>query len=630
MSTLEYNTDWNKIAEDPKCSQILRDFARTKLAENNIAPDQWKGYGLDPIWVETIESCERYGNPALSDSSMVKLAAKVLLLDEDSDGCTSVLSVMLPNGTRDTLRSYPKLVKACRKVIDETSILSEKSKKKKELAADANIVLASLLNLKSVNEGGQTEAEMYFKNALLFRPNDWRIHSAMSAMYMKGSKISLSLESISRAMELVKSPKASFELLLKKGKLLTQLSRTNEAISCLEKVMVKYELIKEELTDKDKGHALNAQYALCYNYSLSHEPNRYDNLLKHWKQAEAKRSKLSSDTIARLSWDFRDISQMAVAYIKPDVALSHRECHYCHKVTDDIKKCSACKVAVYCSKECQRKAWKSCHKLECSKMKASRKTEKKEMKKPKEAAKYIDEFLVPQNLYNKGVKLLVDGDPKEAAWNFLVSLFMDFSLDIPQNMPSITKCVDQCANNDLVAIVLGMVSNHDGDVLGKCERVLNTLSDHRVFGKADEKNFGGHVIYNTLQEVNRDSFAYGAALVFSARWKSRLFCLTRGVDRATNYSAFHAAAKQISDAKTFINKDQWLTFQFELGYSQYDIGAMEEGSYWLKLFVNNLNKIKEKNGNIAPHYQTYKASAEQKLKMIPMMKEVRDKFGAVF
>ena len=625
MSVLEYK-DWNEIAENPECSQIMRDFARTKLSEGRTPSDQWSGYSLDPIWVETIESCERYGFPSLSDTSMIKIASKVLLLDEHSDGCKSVNAIMLPNGQMDTLGAYPKLVKACRKVIKETSMIKEKCPTKRDLAADANIALASLLNMEKVVEGGRSKAEKYFKDALVFRPNDWKIHSACSAMYMKCSSISQSLDSLSRAIELVKSPKASFDLSIKKGKLLSQLSRHEEAITILEEVMEKYEAMKDELSDKDKGHATIAHFALCWNYSLSRKSNRYKKMLKHWKGAEAKRNQLSSDTIARLNWDFRDIAQMAVASVKPNLALSHRECHYCHKVTDDVKTCSACKAAVYCSKECQVKAWKGGHKLECKKAKVERKKEKEEMKKPKKPVKFVDELLVPENLFKKGVKLLEDGDAEEAAWNFLVALFMDFSLDAPHNIPPMQRCVNQCPRDNVVAMVLGMVSNHHGDYLGKCEQVLNTLSS-QTHGTAD---LSGYDIYEDFKDVNRDSFAYGVALVFSARWKNRMFDLKRGIDRNSNYNAYHKLAEEIIDAKGFINPEQWLTFQFELGYSQYDIGAMEEGSYWLQRFVDNLNSIKKKNGRLAPHYETYKGSAEQKLYLMPFMKQAQNMFGSAF
>ena len=43
-------------------------------------------------------------------------------------------------------------------------------------------------------------------------------------------------------------------------------------------------------------------------------------------------------------------------------------CSKCLLKTDKLKRCARCKVAQYCSTNCQSTAWKSVHKLECSAM----------------------------------------------------------------------------------------------------------------------------------------------------------------------------------------------------------------------------------------------------------------------
>ena len=42
------------------------------------------------------------------------------------------------------------------------------------------------------------------------------------------------------------------------------------------------------------------------------------------------------------------------------------ECFGCGAKTSVIMQCSACKLAKYCSKECQKKSWKMCHKNLCN------------------------------------------------------------------------------------------------------------------------------------------------------------------------------------------------------------------------------------------------------------------------
>ena len=54
MSNRDDIINWNEIIDDPDCHQIIRDLARTKLAENEAlkGSDSYK-MGLNPIWANT-------------------------------------------------------------------------------------------------------------------------------------------------------------------------------------------------------------------------------------------------------------------------------------------------------------------------------------------------------------------------------------------------------------------------------------------------------------------------------------------------------------------------------------------------------------------------------------------------
>ena len=82
-----------------------------------------------------------------------------------------------------------------------------------------------------------------------------------------------------------------------------------------------------------------------------------------------------------------------------------------------------------------------------------------------------------------------------------------------------------------------------------------------------------------LDEVNRHPFAFGVAHIFHARWTTRCFGLHQGVDQQTNRKAFQNAAKIISGVRLDIDPEQWLTYQYELGYSHFDIMAINEGNF---------------------------------------------------
>ena len=62
MSNRDDIINWNEIIDDPDCHQIIRDLARTKLAENEAlkGSDSYK-MGLNPIWANTVEINESYG-----------------------------------------------------------------------------------------------------------------------------------------------------------------------------------------------------------------------------------------------------------------------------------------------------------------------------------------------------------------------------------------------------------------------------------------------------------------------------------------------------------------------------------------------------------------------------------------
>ncbi len=457
----------------------------------------------------------------------------------------------------------------------------------------------------------------------------------LGVTYIKNDQVALSLDCVTRAAKLAKSSKAKFELLQKKGKLLSNLFRYEDSVACLEQAIEEYEEVKDDMTPKDRGHAAISQYALCQNYFMLGKSKKHlQKALYHWKQAESKRSNLPSDIVSHLSWGFRDVAQMLVAQIKPHEVLSHRECHYCLKVTDDVKKCSACKVAVYCSRDCQAKAWKAGHKKECTQKKATRKEEKKEFTKINATPKtMIDEHLIPKDLWKKGLKMMRKGKKDEAVWNLLVALFMDFSLDKYSNQSHIKNVVDQFdvskpnvgieTDGKFMALVLSMVTHYgDKHPVAYCQDILRVLVTSEI--KAPSTKI------TNLDDVNRRHFAMGVAHIFHARWLNRMYDLSRGIDPRENKKAFEDAAKCISHSRLYLDPGEWLTVQYELGYSHFDIMAFDEGKNWLKKFIDNLKESEKKNNNLSPHWKSAKKTAEQKLAMIPMMERAAVQFGGAF
>ena len=61
--------------------------------------------------------------------------------------------------------------------------------------------------------------------------------------------------------------------------------------------------------------------------------------------------------------------QLAAMDVTADIYCEHKKCWECDLVSKTTSICSCCKVAVYCNRECQLKAWKTGHKGMCSNIK---------------------------------------------------------------------------------------------------------------------------------------------------------------------------------------------------------------------------------------------------------------------
>ena len=62
---------------------------------------------------------------------------------------------------------------------------------------------------------------------------------------------------------------------------------------------------------------------------------------------------------------YNDKDQVLVALYKEDWACKYRQCNVCLVCHSNMKKwCAGCKERIYCSRECQKKDWKS-HKANC-------------------------------------------------------------------------------------------------------------------------------------------------------------------------------------------------------------------------------------------------------------------------
>ena len=228
----------------------------------------------------------------------------------------------------------------------------------------------------------------------------------------------------------------------------------------------------------------------------------------------------------------------------------------------------------------------------------------------------LDVNLDSRLLWKEGVELSQSGMFEDAAWRFLVALFMSAELDANDKKP-VKVAVEGCSDDNPVAKVLSAI------LVGKGLRAYSNIYEwaaKRTSTKSADMSI-------SIDEVDRDNFALGMSRVMYARKIGFAFqCRTAADARRTeNKVAFDEAAKLIQEASFYIDPQRWLTMQFEMGYSSMDVGAVNEAEKWLKQFTNNLEKttsLRSDKGAIR-HWSGMKSSADSRLAQLPLLKSIR-------
>ena len=110
-------------------------------------------------------------------------------------------------------------------------------------------------------------------------------------------------------------------------------------------------------------------------------------------------------------------------------------------------------------------------------------------------------------------------------------------------------------------MVLSMLTHYGNMNPSECSgKILEIMSNYAPTVLVPEKK-----VPTKLAEVNHNRFAFGAAFIFHARLIMKCNPL-HVVGLQQNREAWQKAALVIAEARLFIDCEQWLTFQFELGY----------------------------------------------------------------
>lgn len=608
------------ILDDPQSDQLSRDLAHLRLqhefgmkgdgavvASFGDLAERVQYQEVPEEWL-TVEAYEA-GMAYFSDVEIVALVEDPLLLNK----CKTIRSAFMANGRPSIELAYPRLFQAIENVIG--------SSREPEALATAHAVKACL-----IRPLDKERSVAHFKKAIRIRPKDWRLRSAIASSHMRLGNVPLALESLTQAASMTDQDSFErFEVESSRGKVLFNLSRFDEAEDCFLSVLKNIEKFKDKIIPIDFAHLIVMEYQLCIIYVM--DSTKKAKLEHYWESAESKFNRLAPEVSSRIDWQSRQYAQMLIRASFPSL-LSHRECHHCRKLCANPKICSACKFAHYCSKECQKAAWKAGHKQKCKQEHDNRKDAKKEHKvaaKKREVAKKFPPFDAKLDPYALWAKAKKCADPMEAVFHFTVALFLDFSLDA-QDFAPVRAAVSKCPKADhplvLALDTLPQVSQlrgprsleHSDSNRHKALESLTALPEDSPGGSTEK-----------LEDIDRYFFGIAMCHIFQARMMGRVYAVRSAAQaKDPEFSgAFDDIAKLIDNAANiFMDADRWLTLQFELGYSNFDVGATDEAQRWFDAFIENLNKLEKDNASkLSKHWKKWKKTALQKVQIIPLIKQ---------
>jgi hypothetical protein len=231
----------------------------------------------------------------------------------------------------------------------------------------------------------------------------------------------------------------------------------------------------------------------------------------------------------------------------------------------------------------------------------------------------LDATLDPQQLWATADKLArEEANAEEAVFLYLVALFMDNSLDA-QDKQHARWALAAYNEKSPMAVALGIAINIDLSNRRKtCSEAhddIMTILTSSSFSGVDERRTA------SFEKINRFQFGLAMYYIFSGRIAGRCLAVNsiEEANSRTYKEAYESIVTPFSTAKTFLDPSRWLTFQYELGYSNSDVVATDEAKRWFKLFFSGLDNTERKNGTLNRHWATMKSHAETRYSMISIL-----------
>ena len=278
---------WRQVLNDPNSTKASRDMALSHLNDPIGMGKRFTGeaeikYGEDQEEWAIVEDFEdgHWGND--NGTAIVSIASDIILEKEgdDSKNIMLIRRVVREDGTSDPVASYAKVFGACTRIINNRTLDNE-------IRSNAYCVMGFLEGYGLI-ENMRGKARLNIERAITLNPIDWRLHAMLATRHMAVQSALQALECITRAMELTAEPYAQFTLGMRKGKILFNLGRHDEAIASFSDVIAVYERSLKDnpkMTDKAVGRLAVAEFMLATTYGMQGKSAKAAN---HYRDADKK------------------------------------------------------------------------------------------------------------------------------------------------------------------------------------------------------------------------------------------------------------------------------------------------------------------------------------------------------
>lgn len=298
-----------------------------------------------------------------------------------------------------------------------------------------------------------------------------------SSLYGTLQRFANAAEDLSAAMRLEPSAAVDEELLCFRGRCLVHLGDPKKA---------KADFLKFVETSQNSEALARALYDLAQIAFFEKDQSRGRAYYKSAKDAEERCGLLVESGAKTMCEMFMTDSTSHSGGL--------RECHHCGSVAK-LQACSVCKAVAYCSRECQKLAWKK-HKLVCQQMAAQRlekrveeegeKLEAEANRAQKRGSKPLDYEITGEQLWSEGVALVASEQLEEAAHKFCYAVFVNNSLDSRMHEGEVRKVIEQLdgrdskQGNSFAAILHALTINEGSACVRHLEDIWNRVASSRA------------------------------------------------------------------------------------------------------------------------------------------------------